>query len=265
MKKLILLMIITIAVMDYGCRESGDYVITGQLYLSGRHTFPDKLKGRVQQLTQNNFDAKEENGKLVKGKFTAGIVEQYNESGIMSGAVSIDSVGNTRSNDWSIKAEIQGGKLIKEMYYQKDTLRAYCNNTYDGNNLTEMKFYNPENDTLIRSVVYSYDKQGNRIKFQLFNSKNEPGNYQEFVFNTSGFLEHNIFHNADGKITLRHDHVVNSKGVRIASQENNPVSGLIIDYIFTYEYDKRGNWTRIVFIRDNKPVMVRERQLKYYD
>ena len=66
----------------------------------------------------------------------------------------LDGKGGINPNSWSVEVEAEGKIINKAMYYTHDTLRAYTKSTYTGGNLTEVKFFNPENDTLYASVVY---------------------------------------------------------------------------------------------------------------
>lgn len=266
MKKLIFIMVIAIAILDYGCRIADDYVLTGQLWGSGRHNFPEKIKGKVQEMRVENFWAKEENGKITKGDehTNKGAIEKYNSSGTILSAVYIDGKGIKSPNLWSIEAEAEGKMINKAKYYLRDTLIAYTQNIYSGNNLTEVKFLNPENDTLMGKVLYNYDQNGNRIKWQLFSNKDKPLQYIEFIYSPGGFLEHMKQYSDSGKMTLLYDYKNNDKGEKINEHYENFVNGTISENELRYEYDKKGNWIKRVIYKDNKPSWLSERELKYY-
>jgi hypothetical protein len=162
--------------------------------------------------------------------------------------------------------EAEGKIINKAIYYLRDTLIGYSKNTYTGNNLTEVKFFDSKNDTLFMSVVYNYDQDGNRIKFQTFNYKNEPGGYREFSYTAEGFLEHVRAYSETGEMTQLYDYTYNDQGDRIAELNNeNIAKEVTIDYTYKYEYDKKGNWVKCVFYIDNQPYMLREREIKYYN
>lgn len=266
MKKLIIIMVIAIAILDYGCRKAEEYVITGQLWGTGRHDFPEKIKGKVQEMRMDNFWAKEESGKIVRGDAytNLGVIEKYNPSGTILSAVYLDSLGGTNPNLWSVQVEADGKIINKAMYYTRDTLRAYSKNTYAGNNLTEAKFFDPDNDTLLASVVYTYDQNGNRIKGQMFSSKNEPLQYVEFIYSAEGFQEHMKRYSAQGKMTVLYDYI-NDNGNKVSEHIENFINKTVTDNELKYEYDKKGNWIKRVYYRDNKPIWFTEREIRYYE
>jgi len=267
MKKLIYLLLVAIAISVYGCRKTGDYVLVGQLAYTGRHNFPEKLNGKVQEIRWNAFWAKEENGKVVRGDIyiNPGIIQKYNSSGTILSFVPLDAEGKTRQGWWSVEVEAEGKIINKALYYLNDTLRGYTKNTYTGNNLTEVKFFDSENDTLMGSVVYNYDQNGNRIKWQAFTPKNEPRNYVEFSYSSEGFNEQMKQYSAQGEMTHLYDYILNDKGNKISEHHEDFVNDTIIDAEIKYEYDNKGNWIKRVFYQDNKPIYLSEREIKYYE
>ena len=272
MKRLILLIVIAIAIADFGCRETDDYVLTGQLYYVGNDYAPEKINGKVQEIRINNFRAIEENGKVVRGDIYSnpGHVEKYNSSGTI---LSYDALYAEGSRRWSVEVEAEGKIINKALYYINDTLLVYTKNTYTGNNLTEVKLFLGDtlwrsvvnvSDTLWRSVVYDYDQNGNRIKWQVFNHKNELYNYVDFVYNSEGFLEHWKRYDPKGEVTRLEDFILNDKGDKISS--HYMINGRMTDWeINKYEYDNKENWIRRVYYRDNKPIWISEREIKYFE
>jgi len=273
MKKVFLTIVFAMVISTYGFQNADNYVLVGQLYLTNSHASNERIKGPVQELKQNNFWAKEENGKIVRGNiitpedrkttpFGYGFLEQYNPSGTIKRCESFNEKNEV--TDYCI-VEAEGKKIFKAEYFYRDTVRFYTQNTYSGNNLIRAKLFNNQNDTLLMSVEYEYDKNDNCTKFQRFNYKNTPGTYSEYSYTNKGVLEHSKNYSADGKMTALWDYTINDKGELIAQHQENFVNGVIIDYTFKYEYDKKGNWIKMVFYKDNKPFILREREIKYYD
>ena len=282
MKKLILFLVIAIAILDYGCNNADDYVLSGQLVGSGRIIVQEKIKGKVQEITQSTFWAREENGKVVRGNVNP--LEDKKSEQIMSGPSrsrtqfnssgtiikrEIFNAGGEISSYIIVEAE---GKIInKEMYYRGDTLWAYSKNTYTGNNLTEVKYFHSKTDTLYGSFVINYDQEGNRTKVQVFNYKNEPWLSYEFsnTYRSDGFTYHNKNYSATGEMTYQDDYIYNKQGYRIGEHWDRKIVNGVIgekrDLIIKYENDKKGNWVKRVFYTENQPYSIWEREIKYYD
>ena len=123
-------MVIAIAISYFGCQNADDYVLTGQLAYAGRHNFPEKINGKVQEMRMNNFWAKEENGKVIRGDAytNPGTIEKYNSFGTILSSVPLDAKGGTRPNAWFVEVEAEGKMIKKALYYMNDTLRAYTRN-----------------------------------------------------------------------------------------------------------------------------------------
>jgi len=63
MKKLIFLLMIAIAISGYAFRKTSNYAVTGQLYGTPRHGFPDRMNGKVYEVRYRAFWPKEEKAK----------------------------------------------------------------------------------------------------------------------------------------------------------------------------------------------------------
>jgi len=278
MKKLVILMVIAIAILDFGCRNDDDYVWMFQLYGFGSQ-MGSKMKGKVEEYTLHAYWAKEENGTVVRGnvnpfgdkyKVTVspyGCKEQFNKSGTIIKRENFNASGELLS--FAI-VEAEGKIIKKETYYRGDTLWAYSKNTYTGSNLTEVKYFNSKPDTLYGSFVINYDQDGNRTKFQWFDYKNEPGLYFEYsyTYNPGGYTYHVRRYSATGEMTWQVDLEYNDQGVGIAEYYRDIVKGVIEnkrDIIVKCENDKKGNWVKRVWYLENQPYILWEREIKYYD
>lgn len=259
MKKLIYFLVIAMAILDFGCRKTDDYVLTGQLYYVGDFYAPEKINGKVQEIRMNNFWATEENGKIVGGDIYTypGRVEKYNSSGTILSYDDLYAEGRTK---WSVDVEAEGKIINKALYYVNDTLLGYTNNTYNGNNLTEVKLF--IGDTLLRSVVYDYDQNGNCINWHVFEYNNELHNSVELIYNSEGFLEQMKRYD-QGEVTRLNEYILNDNGDRISDHYER--NGQMEDWEIKYEYDNKGNWIKRIYYRDNKPIWLSERELEYYE
>jgi uncharacterized protein YjhX (UPF0386 family) len=275
MKKTIFIMTIAAGVLVAGCKqEPKEYVYLGQLYNTWGHAGQEKIKGKVKEFKQTNFWAAEENGKVVKGKILTiedrkslanmggDFTEEYNESGTVLRSTSFNENGKVLQD---VKTTAEGKILLGSEYYMNDTLMANVKYKYEGNNLIEGIAYNPLNDTVFMTIKYEYDPNGYIIKTQSFNYKGEPQGYTILTRNENGQVVKVHAYTKDGKLNSQTDYTYNDKSERIAQHQQIFTTKVVIDYTFTYEYDKMGNYTAIIFQKDGKPLVYRAREIKYYD
>ena len=262
-----------IAISKTDFQNPDNYILVGQLYSTQPFGFPEKIIGKVQSLKEVNYWAEEKNGKVVRRNVITtedrkttpmrmNFMEEYNSSGTVTKSVTLNE------NDEEIaycNVEAEGKIIKKVMYYNNSILGLYTKNTYSGRNLTESKFFNANNDVFVRRIVYDYDQNGNRIKVQAFNNINTPGGYSESAYNEDGLLEHVKSYTATGTMIELWDYTYNNKGEKLTHHQENLITRVKINYTFKYEYDKMGNWIKFIYYKDNKPFILREREIKYFN
>jgi len=266
---------IAAALLVAGCKkEPKEYACLGQLYNTWGQASQEKIKGKVKEFKQTNFWAIEENGKVVRGNalttedrkslanMGGSFTEEYNESGTVLRSTSYDENGKIIQD---VKTNPEGKILLGSAYYLNDTLQANVKYKYEGNNLIEAIAYNPLNDTVFMSIKYEYDPNGYIKKIQTFNYKGGPQGYSIRNRNEDGQEVQIQGYTKDGKLISQTDYTYNEKGERITHHQQNFTTGVVIDYTFTYEYDKMGNYSVIIFQKDGKPLVYRVREYKYYD
>jgi len=274
MKKALILLLIVTPLSRYSLGQETNYVITGQLYGTPRHGYPDRMNGKVYEVKYLAFWPKEENGQIVKGNRITGaergnislsqdFVEQYNQSGTIIRFESMNDFDEVTSY-WKVEAE--GKTIIKaENFNRTHLITGYNIYTYNEGNLREVKMSRNVNGPVLMRIVYEYDSLGNRIRFQTYNGLNIPGSYTEFTYNKTGMLNGFKSYSADGKMISTFEYKYNEKGEIISSHSENFLKGTTGDFILMHEYDKMGNWIKAVSFKDGKPFYVREREIKYYE
>lgn len=275
MKKTLLIAGIIAAVIISGCKkEPKEYVYLGQLFYTWSHASQEKIKGKVKEFKQLTFWAAEENGNVVKGKqltveerkslgsMGPDFKEEFSPSGTVLRHTTFDENGNVIGD---FKATSEDAILTQTEYYTKDTLRAKYKFRYDGNKIGEITILNPANDTVFMSSRYEYDPNGWIIRNQTFNYKSEPQGYAIRTRNEAGQETQVQSFTREGKLNSQFDYVYNDKGERTGHHQQNFTSNEVIEYTFTYKYDKMGNYTAIIFYKDGKPFLYRTREITYYD
>lgn len=275
MKKLILVLVTVLATLAVGySQKTKDFVYLGQMYGTFEHATQTMIKGKVNEFKQRHFWAEEVDGKIVKGKAITveenktlplafvNFTEEYNPEGIVKRSISYDFNGKVLQD---IKVEAEREIIKKSEYYTSDTLTAYVKYKYAGRNLVEAIAYNPINDTIYMSVRYAYDPNGKIIKTETFDYNGNLQSYSLRTRNERGLQMKIENYNKEGKLTSQYDNKYNDKDERIETHQKVFISGLVSDFTFKYEYDKMGNNTVIVFLKDNKPFIYRVREIKYFD
>ena len=248
------------------------YVASGLIYGTTPAWRPEKVMGQVKEIKVRNFWATELNGKPLKGEsikednrppaaLGSNFSESFNSAGIPIGYQSLSSDDQVL---WHFKADIEGNKIKQITRIWKDTIRWYFRPTYSENYISAIQFYLPNNDTIFFTVKYLLDKDGNRTKIQNYNKNQEPTTYTEFSYNPIGLVDKHCSCSKDGKMITEWTYTYNSNGSR-ATQHHINNKGEVYDYEFKdYKYDKKGNWISYTFYKDNKPYIIREREITYY-
>jgi hypothetical protein len=155
--------------------------------------------------------------------------------------------------------------ILSAAYYTNDILRANIKKRYNGDNLEEVIYLLPGTEVQMRRVVIGYDQNGNRIKYQFFDNRNQLTYINEYIYNDKGHLEvFNVYSNT-GQQTAVYRYTYDNKGIKLTQHQETYQDGDIRDYRFEYEFDEIGNYVKVIFIKDNKPIIYRERQIKYFD
>ena len=120
--------------------------------------------------------------------------------------------------------------------------------------------YSDENGNVVTKSYYKYNDNGNRIE-HIYNSINAEPLYRRFVFEY------------DKKGNKVRDIVFNEKGEKIDqarykyNRYNDMVKKKSDDTVlkYRYKYDDNKNWIEKITISENKPLMISERTIEYYN
>lgn len=185
--------------------------------------------------------------------------------------------------------EYAGGKEIYCKEYDKSVMDGFANmnttmeerRSYDPNGILMSKYVNADNfivnDThyiyndngsidslyvlgfvkeLLWTEKYKYDELNRIISHHL---KQTNGDYQnkQYIYSENGKTE-KIREKSDG-VTRIKTYVYNDKNLITKYTSGN------ITYKYVYQYDVKGNWTKIVEYKNNRPTLIRERKISYHD
>lgn len=268
--------IISLAVLiTINCRSQQEerFVLLGQLYGTAQFGFPEKVKGKVRELRQLNFLPAEENGRVIKvrpltttDRITApsgkDYFEEYDSSGIVIKSGTLDENGKLIEY-WDVDTD--SGKIERAFHYSNDRLVSEINVLYKENKISQIQYLIPAKNILLRGVSIDYDQNGNRIKYYYSNGRGITVSTTEFFCNDKNQIDSIRSFNITGRPTIIFRYGYNDNGDKISQQQENYVDGDIRAYSFVYEFDKMGNYITMIFMKDNKPIIYRERQIKYYE
>jgi hypothetical protein len=93
-----------------------------------------------------------------------------------------------------------------------------------------------------------------------------PTYHNVYTYNEKGLPESlKVYNSSTGVMTAIYSYTYNSNGDRMTAHQETFADGDKRDYRFEYEFDKTGNYIKMVYYKDNKPLIYRERQIKYYE
>lgn len=169
------------------------------------------------------------------------LIEKYTTSYNKEGKIDLENTYDSSGIRWStVTSEYNDRGLLKEtkgFYGNNDYV--FINFKYDNNNLLNEEIWNAKyswSDTLYHDVVkHKYNEKGKKI---------------ESIYTISGTR---FTYNYDEKGNVIEDYWFND-GVNIEKSRN-----------YKYEYDKKGNWIKRIEYINNKPFLITERVIEYYN
>ncbi|MCX6335462.1 MAG: hypothetical protein NT092_14375 [Bacteroidia bacterium] len=275
MKKLFIALVAMAAILAFACTQKPkEFVYMGQLYGSWNYGQQEKIFGKVKEFKQTHYWAEVADGKIIKGK---GITTEdrkttvlgndfsqtFNEAGAALSFRSVDENGKAITD---IRATAEGKFIRKAEYFNADTLAGIGLHQYEGDVLVRIDGYMPRNDTIQLNIKFESDADGHLKKMQYYNKKNEPQGYTIFERNENGQVVKFQSFNATGTMTNQTEYTYNGKGNRISQHEQVfGTNARVTDYTYQFEFDKMGNYTAIIFLKEGKPFIYRAREITYYE
>jgi hypothetical protein len=275
MKKLFIALFVMSAIIAFACTQKPkEFVYLGQMYNSWSMGQQEKIYGKVKELKQTHYWAEVSEGKVTKGKpitiedrkttvLGNDFTQTFNEEGAALSFRSVDENGKAITD---IRATAEGKLVKRSEYFYLDTLRGIGIHHYEGDILVRIDGYMAGNDTIQMNVKYESDADGHFKKIQYYNKKDEPQGYTVFERNENGQVVKFQSFNAAGDMTNQTEYGYNDKGDRISQHEQIfGTNARVTDYTYQHEFDKNGNYTAIIVLKDGKPLWIRAREITYYE
>lgn len=256
------------------------------------------LKGEIEQVRQDNFKAIEKFGEIVKGEKWGfdddNFYVKYNETGNQ-----IEK--NTYNQDGSLFSKFtfvydKNGNLIEENRFNSDGTLNYKkkykyfgeNKMRDGNiyssdgNLfssdtteldekgNELKYHGyDKNKNIVSLFTNTYDVNANLITKDFVDRRTHINEVYKYDAKGNVLEENTFFHSSD--MTMPVDTSRNARTIKY-DEYNNKIeivhsvlssSSAPVKETFKYIYDDKKNWIQKISYKDNKPISVALRQIKY--
>jgi hypothetical protein len=242
-------------------------------YLTANFTNPSYVYGPLKSMTQTSYEAKLVNGEVQKGdKLKNSVVGSnvsfrhitfnFNKNGEMVSSTMYDDQGNP---DWTSVFDNKNGKIQKVLFLHKDTLKRYNQFIYGQNGLTEIQYYNAEDDKMTGKTIYECDKNGNQVRSVYLDSEGTKIYEIEIERESQGRIHWSVNKNKDGVVVSKVEYLYD-KIFEPASMDIKVEEGKEVDKKGKREYtfDSRGNWIKQIRYENDKPLNITERSYTFY-
>ncbi len=229
------------------------------------------LKRKVKSVTEVPYEAKEKNGKIIKGKRTGGFwdnckylfdskgnkIEEYSYN--LNGSLYDKTTFQYNTNGNIIKANIYNSDTI---LYRKTIYK------YDANGKLIEELCGTSFGTLEGKVNYKYDYRGSMIEFNFKSLDGRLKSKATYKYNANGDVIKFCIFNSDGsnsKTSYKYDANGNKIEENCTSDGRKKIDKYKYREIYKYEYDKKGNWIRKITYRNNVLEKITERTIEYFE
>lgn len=273
MKKINLILLAVILIIS-GCGKKQSDETTRLGFWTDYFMLPATLKGKVKEMKELNYWAVEKDGQTVKGEIltaadfkTIGMVPNF--------SVSFDESGNvTRYAQLDGEKEIfvntdiiENDRITREEKRINDTLVYNTSAEYNSDGrLGTVKVFRAFADTLLQTVIFSYDAGGNPVKLEYLNYAGLRKGYHECTPDNEGkYLEVKYFNSKDS-LEFVTKNIYNEVGFLVSQEALETKTGLITRWDYeNLKNDEKGNL--IVYlsnVENGKYKLYTERTIVYY-
>ena len=219
----------------------------------------DNLKQKVKSTKVTMFlTAKDNKNNIIKGEIISNFENRkttYNSSGEGEEVIYYDANDNVTEVIRLPKNDI----LRERINTYRNPNKGFEDKYDDKGNIIETT-YSDDNGNVLTKSYYKYNDKGYRIE-HIYNSINVEPRYRRFVFEY------------DKKGNKVRDIAFNEKGEKIdqARYRYNRYNDMVKEKSdktvmkYRYKYDDNKNWIEKITISENKPLMISERTIEYYN
>lgn len=236
--------------------------------------YPEKLTGKVKEMNETSYWAIPQGDSFKKGnritvrdrdtlRWTNDFNAFFDEGGNLKSCALLDEKDQTISI-WELSVKDKSRTVAKNI--TNDTIRNWRELNFDENgNLTGISQFKAGTDTLLSRCSVKTSMKRDTVEFWWYNDKNAPVSKHIFIYNGAGDFFRTEAYDRDGVRRASVEAKYNSEDKVSELIFYDRSDKIIADNYFTYEYDKKGNWTKAIVKGKNGTVIIEERKYTYYE
>ena len=126
-------------------------------------------------------------------------------------------------------------------------------------------FLSQETSGINSKSKFKYDDDGNRIEGTIYDEEGELAAKLKNKYDDDGNMIEEKQYDKEGELTYKWEYEYDDDGNPIEEKHTDYLSDTKEKTTYEYEeYDKKGNWTKRIWYRDDKPYRIEEREIEYY-
>ncbi len=193
---------------------------------------------------------------------------EYNEFGHIVKYNSYNKKWNINYNKVYSYVYDDKGKIIECKVYKDDCLESEKFCTYYLNGVLREEKEEANRDFEISKSIKKYDRDGNRTYYE-YERKNRNSEYEKekVDYHNGGKKQQKVVEKYDSnkKLIERCIFKYDENECKISVEEYNLITDVTLTYIYKYEFDKKGNWTKRLKYLENIPCEITERTFEYFE
>ena len=227
-----------------------------------------KLKGKVKSIKETSYEAIQKDGEIVIGKrakpsWKKDSYRGFNRKGELTEELVYNTDGSLRSI--STLKTINKNSVSESIFKPSGELKfRQISNYNDNGKLVEKVRFNLDGETLVRNL-YRYDENGNRIEdLQYFNTNENPSIKTTYKYDELGNKVEEFMYNPEDRLIAKWLSKYNDQNSLVEENYYYADGSLSAQEVYSYEFDKKGNWTKQIIVSNEVPKYIVIREIKYY-
>ncbi len=250
------------------------------------------LKGGVKSVKYTTYDAELKFGEIKKGVRSGSSRDNryyyFNEKEVKTEVGERDSFDQIQRKTL-YKYNDKGNLIQTSNFNSKSEFTGKTIYTRDNKgNLIETGDFNSKGD-FIGKIIYTRDNKGNAIETNNYDFIGSLSSKFKFEYDKKGRVLESIYYGSDGELRektyIKYDEKGRSIEVKLVigtsvfieslkygNKEKDDLTlmiksenySIMSKTIYTYVYDENGNWIEKVSMKEKKPRVIEEREIKYY-